>query len=307
MRKLTIRFSAFILFACAIWFAIAWISSRHASVEARFIGLESNGGFLNQRTLEWGSDDPHQEDVLFFGSSTCYSGIDPHALETFGLTGFNFCSSSQAISHSECFIQTALIESQPQFVVLDVYPAMWGTEAIGLECARDWIINSNLRSPIWKKTMLSMAVQTGDLFAVFSALYFNTIRPIKAAGSNPFLFKDQMGAYRGKGFVGRLFPSIDRIACETLEVKMTDYECGHIRNIQSLCSENSAELILVNPPQLCEESFDIPVCFEGISFIDGNEWPGSKTPQNFYDDHHLVEAGALDYSSWLAERIVNLQ
>ena len=307
MRKLTFRFSAFILFACAIWFAIGWISSRHEGVEARFIGLESDGGYLNQRTLEWGSGDPHQEDALFFGSSTCYSGIDPHALEAFGLTGFNFCSSGQAIINSEHLIQAALVESQPQFVVLDVYPAIWGTDAIGLECTRDWIINSNLRSPIWKKAMLSMAVQTGDLFAVFSALYYNTIRPFKPAGSNPYRSEDRMGAYRGKGFVGRLFPFIDRIACETLEVKMTDDECGHVRNIQSLCSENSAELILVNPPQLCEESFDIPTCFEGNSFINGNDWPGSKTPQNFYDDHHLVEAGALDYSAWLAERIVHLQ
>ena len=68
---------------------------------------------------------------------------------------------------------------------------------------------------------------------------------------------------------------------------------------------NSPEFLL-NPPQLCEEEFDQPECFEGLTYIDGNGWPGAKTPPNYYDDHHLVGAGARDYSDWLAREIAKL-
>ena len=40
--------------------------------------------------------------------------------------------------------------------------------------------------------------------------------------------------------------------------------------------------------------------------IDGNQWPGSKDPSNYYDDHHLVATGAESYSGWLAEKLIRL-
>jgi hypothetical protein len=39
--------------------------------------------------------------------------------------------------------------------------------------------------------------------------------------------------------------------------------------------------ILINPPQLCEETFVIPPCFDGLTYIDGNAWSGAKTPVTF--------------------------
>jgi hypothetical protein len=73
-----------------------------------------------------------------------------------------------------------------------------------------------------------------------------------------------------------------------------------------LCALRDIQLVLINPPQLCEESFDRPAYFDGLVYIDGNRWSGAKTPQNFYNDPHLVEAGALNYSAWLAEQIPSL-
>ena len=71
-------------------------------------------------------------DVWFFGSSTCYSGIDPHALQAFGFNGFNFCSSSQAITNSEYILGAATHHHDPAIIALDVYPLDLG-ELMGPE------------------------------------------------------------------------------------------------------------------------------------------------------------------------------
>ena len=65
-------------------------------------------------------------------------------------------------------------------------------------------------------------------------------------------------------------------------------------------------LLLVNPPQLCEEVFEKPEAMEGLPWIEGNEWPLAKVDTLYYDDHHLRGVGAELYSEWLAERVVAL-
>ncbi len=122
----------------------------------------------------------------------------------------------------------------------------------------------------------------------------------------PISQKDLKGDYRGLGFVARSYEALDSIECESLTRSMSDAECRYLEEISTHCAERSIQLILINPPQLCEETFDMPPCFDGLAYIDGNAWPGAKTPRNFYDDHHLVEAGALSYSAWLAEQIASL-
>ena len=62
-------------------------------------------------------------------------------------------------------------------------------------------------------------------------------------------------------------------------------------------------LLLVNPPQLCEEVFEKPKVMEGLPWIEGNDWPLAKVDTLYYDDHHLRGVGAELYSEWLAEQV----
>ena len=74
-----------------------------------------------------------------------------------------------------------------------------------------------------------------------------------------------------------------------------------------LCSHYKARFILINPPQLCEEVFrNAPRASKVSATSTATIGRRAKTPQNFYDDHHLVEPGALAYSAWLAEQIASL-
>lgn len=303
MKKLFARLIGFVLFTVVIWLGIFALCATSYRLEYKLIGKETNWGYVNMRSSEWASIEDHQEDVLFFGSSTCYSGIDPSVLEAFGLSGFNFCSSSQNVGNSEALIDAVLSDVQPATIALDVYPWIWGSQNPGLESSKDWIINSNLREWHWSKAYRAAAFQTGDLFTLVSSAYYDLVRPWKPAGTNAFLAEDKNGIYAGLGFVRRTFPPLDSIDCPVEQRTMSEFECNAILSIRETCQLKGVQLVLINPPQLCEESFDIPLCFEGLPLIKGNDWPGAKTPQNFYDDHHLVADGAADYSSWLAREI----
>ena len=306
MKKLFTRLVGFGLFTVMVWLGIFAICSMSYRFEYKLIGQETNWGYVNLRSSEWAAKADHTEDVLFFGSSTCYSGIDPSALEAFGLSGFNFCSSAQNIGNSEALTDAMLSDVQPAFIALDVYPSLWGSEKPGLESSKDWIINSNLRESHWSGAYRAAAFQTGDLFTMVSSIYYDLVRPWKPAGTNKFLVEDKNGIYSGLGFVQRTFSPLDSIECPIAQRTMSAFECSAIFNIHESCRARGVQFILINPPQLCEESFEIPTCFEGIPLIEGNNWPGAKTPQNFYDDHHLVASGAAKYSVWLANEIATL-
>jgi len=306
MKPFFKRMGLFALALAGVWLLLFIASSQSSTLEYAIFASEMNAGSTNQRSSEWNKNDLHEEDVLFFGSSTCYSGIDPSALNAFGLSGFNFCSSSQAIGNSASLIPAASRDTPPECIALDVYPMLWGATAPALESTKDWIINSNLRTPTWSKAYRTLALESGDIFTFVTTFYYDFVRRFKAAGSNPYVYNDTKGEYRGLGFVARSYEALDSIECESLTRSMSDAECRYLEEISTHCAERSIQLILINPPQLCEETFDMPPCFDGLAYIDGNAWPGAKTPRNFYDDHHLVEAGALSYSAWLAEQIASL-
>lgn len=306
MQRFFKRLGVFAFFAAAAWLLMIWVISHSYTLEYKLVGKETNWGYVNLRSSEWGAQVNHTEDILFFGSSTCYSGINPHALEAFGLEGFNFCSSSQAVGNSVHILNAALQDCKPSVVALDVYPALWGASKPNFEVTKDWITNSNLRGHQWSKAYRRLAFESDDLFTMFSTIYYDLVRTQKPAGFNPNLPDDPNGEYRGLGFVARSFAPLDSITCDTVHKSMSDFEYNTIDEMAELCAHRDILLVLINPPQLCEESFDKPTCFDGLAYIEGNRWPGAKTPSNFYDDHHLVDAGALSYSAWLAEQIASL-
>ena len=116
--------------------------------------------------------------------------------------------------------------------------------------------------------------------------------------------QDPNGIYSGRGFVYRTFPPLMEIPHEEmLNVDLSSVEIDALNRLSKLCEGRDIELILINPPQLIEESFIRPDCMQGIAWIEGNNWPGAKISRNYYDDHHLVGEGAQQYSHWLAGQI----
>lgn len=303
MKLFLYRLLTFVLMIPIGWLLLFGLAMASPAIESRFIAAERNWGFVNAKTAEWADlRDKNQLDVALFGSSTCYSGIDPDAFTEFDLQAFNFCSSAQSIPHSFPLVEALLEDQVPNVIALDVYPRIWGKTTISSEPVRDWIVNGNLWDWHWAKAYAQLTSVSRSPFAWMTMLYYPIRRHIAPAGLRAG--QDPNGIYSGRGFVYRTFPPLLEMPHdERFKVDLSNVEIDALNRLSKLCEEREIELILINPPQLIEESFTRSDCMQGITWIEGNDWPGAKIPSNYYDDHHLVGEGAQQYSHWLAEQI----
>ena len=104
-----VRFAGLLL---AVWILGLFASLVSPQVESTLVAKQSDWGHVNQKTLEW-REGHVSPDVMFFGSSTCYCGIDPHALDSHGLRGFSLCSNAQGPQHSTVLLEAALKDHVP--------------------------------------------------------------------------------------------------------------------------------------------------------------------------------------------------
>lgn len=296
------RIFAFLIFAPFGWMALFGIVIVFPSIESTFIASASNHGYVNRKTAEWSLiRDSIKLDLAFFGSSTCYVGIDPSVFESQGIQAFNFGSSAQAIPHSQRLIQAYLSNNHTKALILDIYPELWNKTDIGAEVPLDWIVNGNLWDLPWSIARVKMAFDSRSPLALLALMFYPLKNNIWEAEDDDAITR---GIYAGRGFVYRTFPHLAEIPGEPVKsAALSKRDCNALRRIQDLCAKHNVELMLVNPPQLLEESFTHPSCMQGITWIEGNEWPGAKDPRNFYDDHHLVGEGAQRYSRWLAKQV----
>ncbi|MDG2311041.1 MAG: hypothetical protein P8L64_01490, partial [Flavobacteriales bacterium] len=268
------------------------------SIETHFISERSEHGAVKKKTAElMALSKSDTLDFLFLGSSTCYRGIDPHYLDP--LKGFGVCSSTQRIGNSSYILDVALEYTSTHYLVIDVYPKLWSDAGVvNKEAAIDWVVNSSTpRSGPIKEMVLA----TGVPYYIAVAGYFWLADFIGV--DYPSYKKRTQDHYKGLGFVTKDVKPIESVVCDDIDVEMSDETCEILRGIISKSSVHGAPTILLNPPQLCEESFSTPACFSDVIYIDGNDWPGAKTPAYYYDDHHLVDQGAASYSAWLSEEL----
>ena len=307
MKRFLLRLCLFLILMPLGWAVLFALAMMNSGIESRFIAQERNWGFVNAKSLEW-SQLRHSAtyDVFAFGSSTCYSGIDPRAFQVRDMNLFNFCSSSQSIPHSLPLIEAAFEDQTPEVLLLDVYPAIWDKEAVSSEPVHDWIVNGNLWDTHWAKAYGKLTLASRAPFALMTMLYYPWRRLLSPAGKNAP--EDPNGMYKGQGFVFRTFPALSEVPSEdTRDVSMSSTVSDALLSISELCESRGVTLMLINPPQLVEEVFDASNFTRDFIWIDGSDWPGAKTPSNFYDDHHLVGEGAQRYSEWLSLQVAQIQ
>ena len=239
-------------------------------------------------------------DIVTLGSSTCNRGIDPRPFAEEEMTAFNLCSSSQSFFNAEFVLDWSLNKrKKPRAILVDVYPAIWSHD--GIESARDLTINHN---HCFHLPFQQMAWATGDVQTILKAGYFGVKRRLCPA---PGVFDSQIPfRYVPGGLSYTLMPPVDSVECAPDTVEMSSKQARAFERIRATCEKEGIQLLLVNPPQLCEEVFEKPDVMKGLPWIEGNDWPLAKVDTLYYDDHHLRGVGAELYSEWLAGEVAAL-
>lgn len=236
-------------------------------------------------------------DILVLGSSIGQRGIDPEIIGSKESNCFNLCSNGQSTLNSMLILEWALRQGiSPNFVLLDLYPGIG--QSNGIESARG--MASSIQQSFIGPAILS-GIFTGDPYSII----------LWMAASTQLLFDEQQtlefGADQPKsnGFIAsHREPNKDEpFPChEKFEARSWKQQKA-LDRIQNLCAEHQIKLIVINPPQLCEERFEPPNLISNSTWINGNEWPEAKNPTLYYDDHHLIAKGAEYYSVWLASQL----
>lgn len=298
MKIFLFRILLFISSLFISWGLLWTAALNFQSIETYFISERSEHGAVRMKTAELMERSKSDTlDFLFLGSSTCYRGVDPHYLHP--LKGFSVCSSAQRLGNSAYILEVAFEYTATHYIVIDVYPKCWNDAGVvNKEAARDWVVNSSTprSGPI-----IDMVISTGVPYFIAISGYF-WLADLIGVDYPPYS-KISQDHYKGLGFVASDVKPIESIVCDDLFVEMTDHTCEILSRMISKAALNGTQTILLNPPQLCEESFSMPTCFSDVIYIDGNDWPGAKTPTHYYDDHHLVDDGAASYSVWLSEEL----
>ena len=307
MERLLAALLIFALSLPVFWLGLVLMIQPFPYASAFFLAKSSDLAGTRMRTQEWSQDDtlPAQVDVLFLGSSTCMSGVDPNAMLAYGVNGFSFCSSGQRVGNSLHILHAALEESSPSVVVLDVFPLLWYGSANGIESSRDWARNGTQSNTHWTRAIFNNAIESGDAYNVMLTA---AEWCFKYLGISPAsLAKPRELQYQGRGYLTRGHSSLrDFPNCLSLQLGKASADeawCERFEQLNTLCDEAGAQLIVLIPPELCPTAMVMPVCWAGIPVIRGQDWPGSQSHTFFKDNHHMVDAGAQSYSIWLAQTL----
>ena len=290
----TLGFVPALLFGVA---AMMVMAQAHPRISYMLFGKASEYGHTIQRTPDFAERDTGP-DLLFLGSSTCYRGMDPRPFESRKINAFNLCSSSQTFFNAHHLLHWSLDEEkQPRHLLLDIYPKIWSGS--GIEASRDLTINNNLAH---HAAFQKMAWATADIQTILKASYFGIMRLFKPHG----VIQGTSDRYIPGGFTYSIQSPVDSVECvpDTCELNRTQRQA--FERIRRTCEKEGIQLLLVNPPQLCEEVFEKPEVMEGLPWIEGNDWPLAKVDTLYYDDHHLRGVGAELYSEWLAGQVAAL-
>ena len=238
-------------------------------------------------------------DLLILGSSTCHRGIDPRPFQEQAIDAFNLGSCAQSFFNSKHLLEWSIgLDKMPKTVLIDVYPLWW--QSNGIESARDLTINNDLA---FQWAFQRMAWSTWESQTILMATYFG-IKRIFVPHKRQDETKD---IYVQGGFTFSNSLACDTpIPCKPEKVSLNSLQQRAFKSIRKTCEEKDIRLILVNPPQLCEEVFDKPEVMAGLPWIEGNHWPLAKVDTLYYDDHHLRGVGAELYSEWLALQVTSL-
>lgn len=306
MRDFLLHILRFALAAFAGYGGILALGLVSPFWEGQIIVRTNDSSGLNRKIADWNdrvtAGTPN--DLLFLGSSTCELGIDPVALEAYGLEGFNLCSSGQQLVVSEHLLGPALAASHPRAIVLDVYLINWkGGWPLPVLSPRDWIVNGGIGTSTLHDALLPIIASTADPYTALLAAYFQ-IRPyFVPIGSRAR--PDEHGAYVARGYYKHINTPLAEMPPPPDCRSATAYLVEAVRRMDEACAAAGVDLILLHPPVLGCGATALPSELAHMPVIDGNMWPGKEDFTNFYDDHHLVHIGAMNYSAWLAEQLAN--
>ena len=261
-------------------------------------------------------------DVLFFGSSTVYTAINPVVLfQQSGIRSYNLARPEQSISLSYYYMQEAVKYQKPKLIVLDLYAFFFygdypddinpagGVTAASLEGMK---LSEVKRSAV-KATVADKSEWNDYLLPWFSAhndWETGLGESSYKADESEFLGYVPVYSYEDKELAAAQNPY-----SETWASKLNNANIAYLTKIISFCNKNDIELLLIKTPQVPDWNYTVNSRIglrnfaeeEHIAILDFNgneEFDGVMDySRDFSDGTHMSVYGAQHFSAALAKYI----
>ncbi|MFN3917698.1 MAG: hypothetical protein ACK4K0_08140 [Flavobacteriales bacterium] len=305
MKKFIIKISLFTLFIPFFWIVSVTIFGYLApiSIQKNIVYRPISYGHMHTRLseLEKINDKP---DIIVFGSSHAYRGVDPRIFDKNGVTLFNMGSSSQTPIQSLALAEIYLDHLNPKTVLIEVFPSTFSSD--GVESSIDLLSNSPFMHKSYNKMVFSV-----NKIKIYNTLIY--------AYANNFIFKKKYfedtikgeDKYVSGGFVEKVIskhPPETKFKPHTIvfnpkQKKAFSSFINFIksRNIKIVIFQSP---ITVNRYNSIENSKQIDSYFESfcddknvVYFNFNNMLKFDNT--YFYDSHHLNQKGVETFNQSL--------
>lgn len=219
------------------WHSLRWYTNILA-------GTGDYGNNTKQRLEE--IDTITDIDILFFGSSHCYRGIDTRIYEKQGYRAFNLGSSAQSPLNSYYLLKRYINQLKPKLVVIDVF---WGViEEDGSEPFLNLALNSKFSIEILKMGLMTKNIQALNTYIfsmIYSCLFSKNALQIKS-------WPDDF--YVSGGFVEREkkeFKFIRNLS-KSHKIKVNKDQLKYLSKIIRLTKSHSSDIVMITIPVTTE-------------------------------------------------------
>lgn len=269
------------------------------------------------------SEDKNSIDLICLGSSNCFCTIDPVVMyEEYGITAYDFGSSSQPMNLTYLYLQEALARQKPKVVALEVNMMIGDSIANGSENSLRWGYTD---IPLSLRKLKSLYENLGKIdeeyFSyVFPILRYHTRWKELYKTDYVYFMKDKTDydkGYNGTDEISEQKVMLTAYDCEG-ESWIADSNIEYLDKITALCKKEGIELVLFKSPRADWYRYDTAAVEKlanerGLEFLDYNEIVndnpeilGINAESDFRDSQHLNNSGAdkisKHFGAYLQER-----
>ncbi|MFG6367106.1 MAG: hypothetical protein K1W16_01520 [Lachnospiraceae bacterium] len=255
-------------------------------------------------------------DLIVIGSSNSFCTIDPIVLyEEYGITAYDFGSSSQPMNISVLYLKEAFRRQKPKVVALEVNMMVGGGIHTINEAGLRWGL-TNIPFSIDKLKCIYQSV--GAVNAEYFSYVFPTFRyhsRWKELSKLDYTYFYQDKTNYTKGYLETQSVSETAINLQEYlfdgEAWIEEENIRYLDEIVNLCKKNNVELLLFKSPKEnwhCYETEAIQALADarGVRFVDYNELYQNGVVEldltaDFRDEEHLNDFGARKVTSHLGQ------
>jgi hypothetical protein len=277
------------------------------TLTGKIVGVKYIGDTLPTIVDGFYAEDKASMDVIIMGSSNSYCTVDPIVLyDEYGITSYDFSSSSQQMNMAYLYMKEALKTQSPKLIAFEVNYLVGDTLDYENTSALRWGYTC---MPLTVDKIKSIYNSTGGFNAdfvsyVFPIFFYHTRWNELAKTDFTYFYSDKTSYTKG-------YNESDKVYEEQVYLEGYDsYGEAYIdeRNIEyldkmiELCDENNIELILFKSPREGWYKYDTEATRQiaaerNLDFIDYNElyYNGEfeiDTTSDFRDYEHLNNSGA---------------